>query len=418
MAKRPRIRFLTKVAIMATSLMLCVLQVYPQSPGLRFVTPRKKLTLPFEMYNNLIVVPILLNNQIPLKFIVDTGVKTTILTDKAYSDLLNVDYSRKLTIAGLGRNSQVEAYVANNLTVSMPGVVGTGQAFLVLEEDYLQLRKNLGAVVHGIIGFELFRRFVVKIDYQNRELTLYDPTRFSPPRRYKEIDIMLDSYKPLVYADLKTRDTTVNNQRYLIDTGASLSLMIKKDSFSGVNVPEKNVERLIGQGLGGQLHGHVGRVEEIDWDGYRLKEPIASFPEPDPGAEVVFFRDREGTIGGEILSRFTVIMDYHNRKMYLKKNRKFRDPFEFNMAGFDIMADGVNLDKFYVSEVIANTPAQEAGIKRGDRIMRLNGRQAYNYELREIIEIITRKPGKKIKMELMRSDGSKYRVKFRLERIL
>ncbi|MGB3183877.1 MAG: aspartyl protease family protein [Cyclobacteriaceae bacterium] len=404
-------------AILAFCMLLCFSQAYPQH-GLRFVTPRKKITLPFEMYNNLIVVPVLLNNQIPLKFIVDTGVRTTILTDKAYSDLLNIDYTRKMTIAGLGKNSRVEAYVAHDLTVSMPGVVGTGHAFLVLEEDYLQLRKNLGAVVHGIIGFELFRRFVVKIDYQNRELTLYDPQKFTPPRKFTEIDIDLNGYKPLVTATLVTADTAIADQRFLIDTGASLSMMVKKDSAKSVNVPENNVARLIGQGLGGQLFGKVGRIEELQWSGFSVTAPIASFPEPMAESEIVLFRDREGTIGGEILSRFTVIMDYQGQKMYLRKNKKFRDPFEFNMAGFDIMADGADLNEFYVSEVLDNTPADEAGLTAGDRILRLNSRSADTYELRGIIEIITRKPGKKIKMELEREDGSRYKVKFRLRRLL
>lgn len=391
---------------------------YTQEVGLRFETPRKKLTLPFEMYNNLIVVPVVLNNTIPMKFIVDTGVRTTILTDKAYSDLLDIDYSRKITIAGLGKNSTVEAYVAHDLTVSMPGVVGNGHAFLVLEEDYLQLSKNLGAVVHGIIGYELFSRFVVKIDYQNRELTLYNPDRFTPPRKYEEYPMSITGYKPIVTASLTTADTTLKEQRFLIDTGASLSLMLKKDSTAGMDLPEKTVARLIGQGLGGQLHGHVGRIKGLNWAGFSLKTPIASFPEPEPESEMVFFRDREGTIGGEVLSRFTVILDYHHKKVYLRKNHKFGDPFEFNMAGFDVMAEGRGLNEYYISEVIDHSPAMEAGLQTGDRILKMNGRSAESYELRDIVIIITRRPGKKIKLLLERPDGTKYKTKFRLRRLL
>src|SRR5258705_8990619 len=115
-----------------------------------------KAEIPIEIHNNLVIVPVILNNQLPLKFIVDTGVRTAILTDKVYSDILHLAYSKKYTLSGAGGEKLIDAYVTNNVTIDMPGVHGKGHAMLVLEKDYLQLPKTLGTPVHGILGYELF----------------------------------------------------------------------------------------------------------------------------------------------------------------------------------------------------------------------------------------------------------------------
>src|SRR5258708_39047241 len=141
-----------------------------------------KVQIPIEIHNNLVVVPVIVNNQLPLKFIVDTGVRTTILTQKIFSDILHLAYTKKYTIAGAGGEDLVNAYITNNVTLNLPGVHGRGHAMLVLETDYLELRNSLGSDVHGILGYELFSRFVVKIDYEARTLTLMAPHKFKPSK--------------------------------------------------------------------------------------------------------------------------------------------------------------------------------------------------------------------------------------------
>src|SRR5437879_4458919 len=124
-----------------------------------------KVQIPIEIHNNLVVVPVIVNNQLPLKFIVDTGVRTSILTQKIFSDILHLAYSKKYTIAGAGGENLVNAYITNNVTLDLPGVHGRGHAMLVLENDYLELRNSLGSDVHGTLGYELFSRLVITIDY-------------------------------------------------------------------------------------------------------------------------------------------------------------------------------------------------------------------------------------------------------------
>src|SRR5215218_152853 len=118
-------------------LFLCSVALQGQPLGFTLSHGKKRVQIPIEIYNNLVVVPVVLNGQLPLKFILDTGVRTSILTEKTFSDILNLTYSRKYSIAGPGGQKIVDAYVTNNVSLDLPGVHGEGHAMLVLEEDYL-----------------------------------------------------------------------------------------------------------------------------------------------------------------------------------------------------------------------------------------------------------------------------------------
>src|SRR6478752_278858 len=166
---------------------LSVNMLLAQPLGFSLADNRKRVDIPIEVYNNLIVIPVVLNGALPLKFILDTGVRTAILTQKTFTDILNLTYSKKYTISGPGGQKLVDAYITNNVSLELPGVNGRGQAMLVLEQDFLELRNYLGTDVHGILGYELFSRFIVKVDYEKKILTLMVPNRFHKSRRYHTI---------------------------------------------------------------------------------------------------------------------------------------------------------------------------------------------------------------------------------------
>ena len=77
---------------------------YQKARPLGFVMPDglTKVSIPFEIYSNLMVIDVLLNKSLPLKFVLDTGIRTTVITEKLLTDLLGLTYDRKITIPGAG----------------------------------------------------------------------------------------------------------------------------------------------------------------------------------------------------------------------------------------------------------------------------------------------------------------------------
>lgn len=366
-----------------------------------------KTEIPFELHNNLIVVPVILNNQLPLKFIIDTGVRTTILTEKIYSDILHLAYTKKFTINAPGGENVVNAYITNNVTIDLPGIHGQGHAMLVLENDYLDLRSSLGSEVHGILGYELFSRFVVKIDYQNRLLTLMAPQKFKPSRRYARLPITVEDTKPYYVAELHVNDTSSVSAKLMIDTGASHGLFLDSESNPKIVVPTKNIDCIIGKGLGGEITGRMARIKSIKIGRYTISNMIASFPDPDSypdKIEEIHNVYRNGSIGGEALSRFHVIFDFPREKIYVRPNVAFRKRSYYNMSGLTVKATGQSLHEFEVENVRTSSAGDIAGLKKGDRIIKIRGLQTITMDLSQVNGYFESRPGKKVDMVLLR-DG-------------
>ena len=386
--------------------------------GLGFVIAdgRKRVEIPIQIENNLIVVPLVLNDVLPLKFIVDTGVRTAILTQKAFSDILDLPYSRKYSVSGPGGVKIIDAYVANNVSLSLPGVTGRGHALLVLEEDYLELRNFLGTDVHGILGYELFSRFIVKIDYNRKIMTLILPEKFRPGKKYEELPMLIEDTKPFILTSLNLTPTSSMTAKLLMDTGASHGLMLEPLSDEKILVPPNTVSTVIGRGLGGVITGKTGRIESLKLGNYTLDNVLANFPDPNSYMDTLksSLTFRHGTIGGEILSRFTVIFNFPQGKLYLKKNSEFKKKFYMNLSGLDVKAKGSNLDIFEVSEVRKFSPADKIGIKKGDIIHAVNGIPTKSLHLNHINALLNSKPGKKVSIVFER-EAIRYKLDFVLE---
>jgi hypothetical protein len=407
--------------IRAIGFLLCIftssLWAQNQNLGFHIADGRKKVQIPIEIHNNLIVVRVILNDAIPLKFIVDTGVRTAILTQKAFSDILNLQYSRKYTISGPGGEKLIDAYVANNVSLTLPGVTSRGHALLVLEEDYLELRNHLGTDVHGILGYELFSRFIIEVDYQKKYMTLMTPDKFKQKKKYEVIPIRIQDTKPYLLAPISINSEHALNAKLLIDTGASHGLLLEPESDSRIYLPDKNIPNIIGRGLGGEITGKTGRIQSLELGNYIIEKPLVNFPDSNAyfadSLKYLAF-DRNGTLGGEILSRFKVIFNFPQEKIYLKKNSDFKKAFYFNLSGLTVRAKGSTLSVFEIADVRANSVADQAGLKRGDLIASINGFSVKDLYLNQINGLLNSKPGKKIRLEVRRS-GQLQSFEFRLE---
>ncbi len=386
-------------------LALCALPALGQNQlGFVLSEGEHRAQFPIEIVNNLVIVPLVLNGQIPLKFILDTGVRTTILTEKAFSDILHLTYTRRYTVAGPGGEKLVEAYVTNNVTLDLPGVHGEGHAMLVLEKDYLELRNYLGSDVHVVLGYEIFSRFIVEINYHEKKLTVTDPEFFKPKKSFEVIPITVEDTKPYIRVPVEMKPGLILNCKLLVDSGASHGLILEPVSDKRIQIPEKHVSSQIGRGLGGIITGQIARVKALDIGKYKIENIIANFPDINSYTDTLKSTDvfRNGSIGGEVLSRFTTIYDFSNEKMYIKKNRSFRDKFNFNMSGLTMKAKGAFLRKYEVTDIRKDSPGEKSGMKIGDELLMINGIPVGDLDLDVLNGYFNSKPGKKIKIEYLR----------------
>jgi len=378
---------------------------------------KSRVQIPIEIQNNLIIVPVILNGQVPLKFILDTGVRTTILTEKTYSDILHLTYTRKYSIAGPGGEKIIDAYITNSVTLDLPGVHGEGHTMLVLEKDYLELRNYLGTEVHGILGYEIFSRFIVQINYEKKMLILQLPELFKAPRKFQELPMVVQDTKPYVYTEVAMTETARLRGKLLMDTGASHGLILEPESDSIIKVPSQHINSIIGRGLGGVITGQIGRIKSLEIGKYKINNVLANFPDLNSYNDTlktsrhVF---RNGAIGGEILSRFDVIFNFPADKVYFKKNAAFSKNFYFNLSGVTIKARGARLTKFEITDIRKNSSAEKADIRVGDVIIFINGISVTSLDLNQVNGYLNSKPGRRISFDIERG-GERLKRVFKLE---
>ncbi len=377
----------------------------------------KKVDIPFEYENNFIIIKVIFNDVFPLKFIFDTGAEHTILTRREITDLLQINYERRFVILGSDLSTELYAYLARGVKLSIHNLVALNRSILVLDEDYFRFEEYGGINVQGIIGADLFRRFVVKIDYKRRRITLYDPAHFTPPKgRVTTIPIEMHRNKPYLLAPTNISDTTIQ-AKYLLDTGASLSLLLYSNTHPAFELPPKYIRSKIGMGLGGYLQGFLGRIDKLEMGEFTLDGVITNFQEVPPDLDSTFLNDRNGIIGNQILNRFEVTVDYINEKLYLEPEKNFKKKFQYDKSGLIVAASGANLNVFTVVDLIAGSPAEQAGVQIGDEIKSINGLPASFLHLFDITKRLQKRAGKRIRLIIKRGD-ERLRIKFRLRELI
>ncbi|SHJ98384.1 Aspartyl protease [Reichenbachiella agariperforans] len=379
----------------------------------------KRVRIDFELHNNLIVIPITINNFIRANFILDTGVQYPILTEKALADLIGLTYSRRIIIQGPGENDSITARVALDVDLELPGGVRSGmnQAMLVMEQDHLNLRETMGVDVYGIIGYDIFSRFIVEINYDDRYIVLHEPKKYKPRRRYKKVDMRVYNTKPYVDVTVTNNRGQTNVMSLMVDTGASHSLLIDNPDDRSI-LPTSNISSIIGRGLGGEIEGKLGRVKSIEFNKFEFENPIVSFPKEGSYGSGVKRGSRQGTVGSEFINRFNVVFDYFSGTLYIKKGNGHSREFEYDMSGMTLIAAGADdFDQYRVNSVRYNSPAYLAGVKPGDIIQSINGFSFEDLRLSGATAMLRSKEGRKITLKIMRGDED-FKTSFKLTRYI
>ncbi|GAB3526985.1 hypothetical protein GCM10027443_02830 [Pontibacter brevis] len=368
-----------------------------------FVTKRKKVSIPFKLVHNLIVIPVKINNSQPLNFILDSGVKNTLITHLYHDDALELKDVNKIIINGLGEGHTIEAYESFGNEMFMQGIKGINHQVYVLLEDVFDLSSYMGMPMHGIIGYDIFKNFIVKIDYSSKVLTLYKPdTKLKKKRKAEEHPLHIEGTKAYVYGKVRQHNGDTVDVKLVVDTGASHSLSLYLPSDERLALPPKVMEAFLGRGLSGDLHGKIGRLNAFALGKYELQDLPASYPNEESIKMAINLGGRNGNLGSDVLSRFTVIFDYPHSKLTLIPNRRFREPFNYNMAGFEVVTPLPGTNFYVISNVVEGSPAKQLGLKPGDQLVDINGRKCTELMLPELMEILKGKPGRKLRLRLRR----------------
>lgn len=416
----------------------------------RFNLPRADSDkIRFQLIDNLIIVPVEVNG-VTLSFLLDTGVSKPILFNIANIDTLQVNNVETVYLRGLGGGEPVEALKSQNNFFEIGNAINFDQDIYVVFDSSINFTPRLGIPVHGIIGFDLFRDFTVEINYSSKYLRLHKPETFvyRKCRKCEQFNLSFYNNKPYINGTVKIG---VENLpvKLLIDTGSSDALWLFEEDSLGMKPLNNNYfDDFLGKGLSGSVYGKRTKVKSFSLKSFVLKNVNVAFPDSTSISYARKHEERNGSISGEILKRFNIIMDYKNARVTLKKNNKFRLPFRYNKSGIVLEQNGIRVVKekyfekpfnnygksnegntiinftesfrlnlkpaFSIVELRKDSPAERAGLLIGDVILSINGKDTYNMKLQDLVEIFSDDDDKLIRLGIER-DNKQMRINFRLE---
>ncbi len=410
---------------------------------------RTKVIIPFKLINNLVFIPIKVNG-VELNFLLDSGVEETILFSMEEQKEVSFNNVEKIKLRGLGSEEEIEGLKSTNNTLETHGLKSHNHLLYIILDQSFNLSSHIGIPVNGIIGYQFFKNNLVEINYQKKRVIIHSNNEKIQERikkSFKTIPITIERSKPYIVANAVVDSVNIP-AKLLIDVGNSDAFWIFENDK--VKIPEKNFADFLGKGFSGDVEGHRGKIAKFSIDEFDFKKPIIAFPDSSSIKNVRMVPGRIGSVGGEVLKRFTVILDYEDKKLFLKKNSKFSDPFTYNKSGITVQHNGlqwvqetVHLETVHVAtsaseltedekkndnfrykfllkpvyEIVnirKNSTAEKCGLKKGDIIVSINHTFPYKYSLEQINTLLKSEEDVWITMEVER-DSLILKFRFKLE---
>ncbi len=361
----------------------------------------------FRYKQGFILVQIQLSGILPLQFIVDTGSSHTLLFDKFIAQVLGIELEpKRIKIRGADYSEDILAYVARNVPVKLGSSPIRYRDIIILDHDFEQLSYVIGERVDGIIGGEFFKNTILKIDYRKQKLNIYNPNKYKPKRQKDFFTLPLHIKQNKCYVRLHAGITETNKDSLdlLIDTGASLSLLLYAGYNTDIPLPKYCIPGQLGVGLGGSIDGYLGRIPFLAFGDYVFGNLITNFQQRQPIQDSVYLHSiRDGIIGSLLLDRFTIIINYVTGQLAMRAERSWDREIKVDRSGLRVVAFGPGFNQFVIQEVVPNSPAQEADIRRGDVITRIACLPVWFLDLQTINNKLMGKVGKKFTLTIRRN---------------
>jgi hypothetical protein len=289
------------------------------------ISERSSAAIPFQLANSLIYIQASLNGSRPLWMMLDTGSSVTVF-DESVSMMLGIPLAGEGKAYGPGQGSSEKLSYSKHATLRFAGAELGDQTVATLPLGWFSC--EVGRGTDGFLGSNVFRNYVVEIDYSNQVLRLHDPAGYSYSGSGQRLPLhFVWNDIPTVRAEVVTRDGMAIEGTFLVDSGATTAIWLTR-AFSDAHPEFLSAQETIEEpsviAVGGEVNARLGHVSAIRLGGFVVPMPLTQFSQNTSG--IFATSDLAGTIGAQMLRRFRVIFDYPHGEMILEPYEHFDEP--------------------------------------------------------------------------------------------
>jgi predicted aspartyl protease len=256
------------------------------------------VTVPFAWTPGQIEVAVTVNGT-PATFILDTGSEYSIVSTRL---------AQQLRLATEPRGARD---FAGGVTLGIGPLALADQRVMVMPFETYYAR---GRQIDGLLGYDVFDRFAVRIDWSAKTLTFWERGAFMPPRAAVHIPIVFVGRLPVVAGTLRLADGRRLDARVMVDTGASQSIMLRHPFATAHGLFALATRETSAPSLANGTRRLVEvPADELTIGAWTFDRPqVLAFTDPTGSAGST---DTDGLIGNTLLSRFTLYVDYARKRL-------------------------------------------------------------------------------------------------------
>lgn len=345
----------------------------------------------FDAYKHVIWIPVRVNGGPVLNFAFDSAAARS-----------GIDWERaeeqKLAFESLGQqyagsgDTKARIGMARDVSLTLPGA--TLQLARVGVAPLRGVSESYGRRMDGLVGAELFARYVVEMDWEQKIFQFHDPEKFRYEGPGTAVPLVVAGGMPFVRMQFSVPGVEPVEGLILVDCPHPGTVILNRpfvEQHGLLEAARKSLPRLATQyteGVNGRSEILYGRIPQLKIGPYVLREPVVGFSQAKGGA--LANENFHGILGAEILRRFKVIVDYRGERIILEPKTVTGAPFDYDASGVRLRSMGSEFREHVIIAVVEGSPAAKAKLQAGDRLVEIGGKAAKGFSLGEILEMLKR----------------------------
>ena len=346
---------------------LMYLDLFDQLYGMnRYQSSKLVAKIPFETEHGSIVLKVKINgSQQVLRLLFDTGADGIALKESLADSI------------GLKRSSEQNASVVGGqmkISISEGNVLQLGD--FEWKDQRIAIFKEMGKDVDGILGNGLAKKYITKVDFDLKELSLYDFGDYTYPQPGVAVPVTVPSGLFIIPGVLGVTAGQSLPGSFVFDSGAAYHLICFR--------PFVKQHRLLVGGFKSEYHSSTTSmgISTPTFSGKASTFAFSHMPEiknmpvslmAGGGQSEDWKPGFDGSIGIRLISRYNFTINLQRKEIYFSPNKSYAFPYDFSIGSYLF---GFDLDGSLRVQGLLTEENPAISLKAGMKVSSINGLSA------------------------------------------